>query len=443
MPIYLYFIFGLFFLGGVFCMMKMWRSDKFSLVFLLLTILPGMLGRYTTEPKGGTAILLTDVVVLCIVGLWMARKIIQKELVSQHILFKLLFAFCGILILSWISGLLVIYFTGGIEGKEFITSFMYLGRYIFYACIGLITFDSIKKRGDLDFWMKIFSLIFFGVILGGFIQRIFWPDFFQFFVLYGWDPHQDRLLGSFFDPNFIGSFLAMNILLFLSLVLHGSKRKGWYILLILLGVVALALTLSRSAYLAFVIGFIFLTALRARWLLVTGLITMVLVVANVPTILDRISQGVSVDESSQKHVESWHTAWEIFRAYPVLGVGYNHLGTVQEDLSLVDEWDVNNRSGFENSFLSVAVYSGFVGLFFFLFFWGAFLVHSFRSVFDRRLSRFEQGLSLGIATSIIVSVVSALLINTLFFAFVLVELWMMLGMIVKLNTRNEKLEMKN
>ena len=414
---------------------KIISNDKHMLVCILLSILPGMLGRYTTEDRGGAAILLTDVLVLLFVFIWAFKTLVGRKELVKHLLLSLLFIFAGILLLSWIQGIYIVDSTGEIDFKGLIVSFLYLCRFFFYAAIPLMTLGTLKKDIDLKKWVKIFSWIFFGVIIGGFMQRIFWPDFFMFFVKYGWDPHQDRLLGSFFDPNFIGAFLSMNILFFLSITLHSKECRKWYIFLILLGFIALGLTLSRSAYLAFILGFIVVTAFRARWLLVGGLVSMFFMIMIVPGIFDRVSQGVSLDDSSQKHIESWETAWHLTQHYPVLGVGYNHLAVVQGNLGLLDEWDINNKSGFENSFLSVSVYAGFIGLFSFLLFWFFYILYSVKNVLKKENSRYSQGVSLGILGALIVCVLSSMLINTLFFAFIMIELWMMLGFLIYIDKK--------
>jgi len=433
-----FFLLGAFILIGTVLFKKAIFENKWLLIMILMSILPGMLGRYTTEPRGGTAILLTDVLVGLFVGIWILRKIITHEKIASHILFKALSIFWIVLLLSFIQGLIIIHFTGNIELQEVIKALLYLLRYLFYIPIGIMTYETIHHEKDIHKWMLIFSHIFFWVIVGGFFQLIFFPDFFEFFVKYGWDPHKNRLLGSFFDPNFIGAFLSMNILLFLSIVIHDSKNRWWYSILIGLGFIAMGLTLSRSAYLAFLCGFVFLTFFRARFLLISGIIGISMIVIATPTIFQRISQGVSVDTSSQKHIESWHTASKLMTAYPILGVGYNHLSTVQDDLSLVDEWDVNNRGGFENSFLSVTVYSGIVGLLSFIVFWFLYFKYSIKNSFSKKNSKFIQGVSFGIASALVVSIVSSMLINTLFFTFIVVELWILLGILVWVDKKRYK-----
>lgn len=96
----------------------------------------------------------------------------------------------------------------------------------------------------------------FWLLLGGLGQYFLIPDM-RFLSILGWDDHYFRLVGTQFDPNFIGIIF---VLLFLHLqTLTFSKKYQWLVgsfqLLLLLG---LALTFSRSAFLSFAVAEIFL-----------------------------------------------------------------------------------------------------------------------------------------------------------------------------------------
>jgi len=243
------------------------------------------------------------------------------------------------------------------------------------------------------------------------------------FVKYGWDPHKDRLLGTFFDPNLIGAFFTLGISLILGVILHEKKKNKWLIALMLITVLALALTLSRSAYIALMGGFAVITLLKSRKIFISGVIIILLGIAFNPTISNRISQGVSIDDSASKHIESWVDGIHIISLFPVLGVGYNMLPSVYSDLALVDEWDVNNRSGIENSLFTVWVTTGILGLLSYLFIWISVFVQAYKNWNNKKLSEFIRGLNLGALGGIVAVFLSSVFVNVLFFSYIVIFLW--------------------
>ncbi|MGA1047546.1 MAG: hypothetical protein ACO3UU_06025, partial [Minisyncoccia bacterium] len=73
------------------------------------------------------------------------------------------------------------------------------------------------ERVDNQLWYMVFiSAIILSIL--GFIQLILFPDF-SFMAQYGWDPHQGRLLSTWYDPNFLGGFLGLAAIIILSRVL--------------------------------------------------------------------------------------------------------------------------------------------------------------------------------------------------------------------------------
>ena len=112
------------------------------------------------------------------------------------------------------------------------------------------------ERVDNQVWYMVFvSSVILSIL--GFVQLILFPDF-SFMSQYGWDPHQGRLLSTWYDPNFLGGFLGLSGVVILSRVLVFLKENkfwnnkniillsSWIIgLVIVFG--ALMLTYSRSA----------------------------------------------------------------------------------------------------------------------------------------------------------------------------------------------------
>jgi len=95
----------------------------------------------------------------------------------------------------------------------------------------------------------------------GLIQYFLWPDL-TATTVWGWDPHYYRLVGTFLDPNFTGIILVLTLILL-------TERKNWF----WWGVtyLSLALTYSRSSFLAFLTAMIWLKKFNWRLILLITL----------------------------------------------------------------------------------------------------------------------------------------------------------------------------
>jgi len=402
------------------------KDQKFILIFILLSILPGMLGRFTTEPKGGTAILLTDLLIMILMLGFLLKKVSVKKDWKLSQVHSAIFIFFLVACISFFNGIYHLYDLGTLELKEVITSFLYLMRWIGYACIFFSLHERIKEnKKERNYWLNWLVIITFATSILGFLQLIFYPDFFDMFVNYGWDPHKNRLLGTFFDPNLIGSFLAFNATVFIGILLHSKnlKKNKWLIFVTTISLIAMVLTLSRTSYIAFLGGFVIITLLKSRKILIIGLMCMLAGLLLNPTVFERISQGVTIDDSAQKHIESWVDGANLIKSYPILGIGYNMLPSVYDDLALVDEWDVNNRSGIENSFFTIWVTTGIIGLLSYLYIYLILIIKSYKNWQNKKLSNNYRGLNLGILGGIIALIISSAFVNSLLFSYIVVFFW--------------------
>jgi len=134
---------------------------------------------------------------------------------------------------------------------EFAAAAFYGVRWACMFILGIIIFNQKKSARAMTLWM-IFAFATL-LALAGFIQLQYFPSFEEYEVL-GWDPHVGRLLSTWFDPNFVGAFLAFTFLLTLGAAFQKPK---WRLPLAALGAImlaALTLTFSRSAYLALLAG---------------------------------------------------------------------------------------------------------------------------------------------------------------------------------------------
>lgn len=132
-----------------------------------------------------------------------------------------------------------------------VTQWLYLGRITVYA---LFTWLLFKKFPVITIFGRSMSVLYGYLAVGlvtayfGFLQYVLIPDT-RFLYSLGWDDHYYRLLGTQFDPAFMGMLLVFTF--FLTEII---KKKNWGRLLRCILVLAISLTFSRATYLALIMG---------------------------------------------------------------------------------------------------------------------------------------------------------------------------------------------
>lgn len=410
------------------------RHLELGAVLVLLAILPGQVLRLSlgTDPRGGSAMLLTDLLLVPLVTAWVLRKLTVDRRLPRSALLLPLATFTLVALASYVAGIPFVLAHVAAPGKPLVVALMYWGRYLLYALGLLVALDLLRTARAIERALAL--LLGLGVLLAvaGFIQLWLVPDFTAYAVAAGWDPHQGRLLSTFFDPNFMGSFFAMDLAVVLALLFDPSRSVRWRSWVAAAGAVifvAFLLTFSRGALLGFLAAFALVTLLRSPRTFVIGSVAVALSIVAVPRLAQRITEGLSVDETGVKRIESWTKAVKLLPSAPLLGVGYNHLATVQDALGLVTEDDVNNRGGVENSLLTVAVTTGLLGALAFLWLHATMLLVTLRSWWDRRLPPRARHLGLGVAGAIVAVIVASTTLNALLYPFILLELYALLAIV--------------
>lgn len=165
-------------------------------------------------------------------------------------------------------------------------------------------------------------------------------------------------------PNSLGLILSLNIMLLVALMENGLQKKNfWAISFLVLGVIGLLLTFSRSSWLMLMTGLFFvyvnrnaLGAIKGMfWLAVGGLILAAIALsilsATDPKSFDQIQVWLELnlsgrDPSMQGHLQTFHDAWDDLEHYYLHGYPK---GTVGPKAAMFTS-DVNN---IENSVLGL------------------------------------------------------------------------------------------
>ena len=176
------------------------------------------------------------------------------------------------IIFVWISFLSLL----GLMTTGAIVPAIYVGRYLFYGLFAFILATEMPREQQKKLPILVLLLGLFMAFLG-MLQYMFIPDT-RFLKVLGWDDHFYRIIGTLFDPNFFGMLMILIFSLSLSLKKKITKKILFFITFFLMS--ALALTYSRSSYLAGIVFIVLATFVsKSRSFLVMISISLVLALA--------------------------------------------------------------------------------------------------------------------------------------------------------------------
>jgi hypothetical protein len=197
-----------------------------------------------------------------------------------------------------------------------------------------------------------FNLIIISHLIFGFLQYFLWPNLTYFNAL-NWDPHLNRLVSTFFDPT----FTALLYLLFL--ISNYFYSPSYLLIFPYLG---LALTYSRSTFLAFLISFSCLACrLKKPILFIATLLIFCLTLIILPRFP---GEGTKLSRTStiKAKIVNYQEGLSLFLKSPISGYGFNTLSQVRAHLNPSS----HAASGFDSSLLTIMVTTGIPGLFLFV-----------------------------------------------------------------------------
>lgn len=410
----------------------------------LLLLIPGLLARISV---GGAGILATDILVPLFALVWVGKKIIFHEKFPKCDFIIAGFSFVFVAFITWLIG------AWDLDIFAKILSFSYIVRIITMLIIGWAASEFFVQKSETtnhklqtakEKFFKRFFLISGVVIFLGFIQFIFVPDISFWSTEGGWDPHVGRLLGTWLDPNYLAGFLG-----FLLPVIVGvwyKKRNFWLFLLGIMALVALFLTFSRSGYVAAVIGLGMFFLLR-DWKV---LLLAVLLVAFGLAMSDRAQQRVEelsgtvasivfqdtaeIDPTATLRIQNWIKSFDLWKEYPVVGVGYNTYRWRAAEEGVVDE-SFFSAGGADGTHLTVLVTTGIIGFMAYIWFLWTLFWNPIR-----RWWRTKDERQLGFAMGFMSLFIHSFFVNSLFFPLIFLPVIVIAGVLqpkkVQLGVKN-------
>ncbi len=309
--------------------------------------------------------------------------------------------------------------SGEMSNLTFAESAFYGIRWASMYFLSVIVFNRPRKI----YLQMLF--IFAGILaIAGFIQLKYIPDFTSFEDL-GWDPHQNRLLSTWFDPNFVGGFFAFILPISIGYAIKEKSKK----ILPLIAIIALALflTYSRSSYLALLTGILIFGLIRDfKIIIFSGLIGIAFITIS-PQAQERVGDLIgSVDSvftenytlpdpSARLRFQSWENAWNLFLTAPVFGHGYNAYAEASVENKSLKDSNVHSANGSDSSILNILATTGIAG---FLPYISVYILLTTRA-FKNRKNAVELGFFAGLCGLFVHSI----FLNSLLFPLIMAPFW--------------------
>lgn len=385
------------------------------LIFFILMIFPfGQLARLPVEVPQ-VNIYLQDLLVGSLVASWVFYHFLSKKpflkppLTLPILTFFLAAAFSLVVNLPRLAP------------QETLVASLYLLRWIFYAGMYFVIYENISIYQYIN--ILKWGLVLVGVEAAflGIIQYFLYPDLSYLFYL-GWDPHKFRVFGTFFDPGFLGMILVLTLILIISLLWSNHQHVNMLTCWVakfggILTYTALALTYSRSSYLAYLVGMGAIAWIKKApkfFLAATlvGILT-ILLLPRPPG-----SEGVRLEreESFKARIKNWQNSIKIARDHPIFGVGFNAYRYAQRTYGFLDEEDWREShagAGADSSLLFILATTGILGLFAYTLFLYNILIYHIKNP--------------AVFASTCALLIHSFFNNSLFYPWIMLWMWILIG----------------
>jgi len=250
-----------------------------------------------------------------------------------------------------------------------------------------------------------------------------------------------RATASFSDANTFGIYLSAITPLFFGLTLYFWKglRRIPFILISLIGLLAIALTYSRPTLLAAYIALIFLAVARKNKILILILILFTLAS---PFILPKSVKEFAKEMDynpirfmcNDDRIAIYRNAIQMIKASPIIGHGANTFDKNYKQYKEIPEYRgivTADRIYAHNNFLHMAGEIGLLGLFFFLWFLYKLFKENSR-IYKEQDDYFCKIVSISLIACLIAFLVNGLTESSLYYSRVALIFWYLAGLSLSL-----------
>ncbi len=308
----------------------------------------------------------------------------------------------NIKIILWFVIATIPMFIYGYEIKHILYGLLYSIRVIATLAVAIVITNTLKKyEVSRDKIFNYFINNYLIVCFIGIFQLIFFPfayDFYNIFYKMGVyfanpDPHVDRLISTYFDPNFLAACLIIPTVITLDYFARTNKKK--YLIEFTCFVVTIILTVSRSGVAGLCLA-LFIYALctvkfenkkiqKSKFTIrAFGVMIAVAIIFIFLTLFTNIRVfkrilGTASDESTFARFEDWSKAANMIggneddennknndyvknsEINPLFGIGYNMIGFTEANSTKAESAAFGNDS----SLILIYISSGIIGTVYF------------------------------------------------------------------------------
>jgi putative inorganic carbon (HCO3(-)) transporter len=304
----------------------------------------------------------TSLALLTLLWLWRCRDPEYRRAASWPLALPVL----GFSAVSALSALL-----SGYPGASLLAS-----RGLLLALTLYVTADALPGTASADRFLSALAVVGAAAGLMGLAQVGLCPHPEPSDGLARWFFHRcDRARAAFSIYMTLAGVLNLVLLATLPRVLPGGTVRRWSVPTWLITLGGLAATLTRGAWLGFVVGVLaFLPVTRkGRWLLLGGLVVLALAaLAGPPHLRQRFVSMTNPDDATLRERQyMWRSGLAMWKEHPWLGVGPG--GVKREYWRYVVQEAVKTRTGHvHNTALQILAERGVIGLGAWIWIWVAF-----------------------------------------------------------------------
>lgn len=199
---------------------------------------------------------------------------------------------------------------------------------------------------------RLLITVLIATVVFSLLQYFIWPNFTYFSAL-DWDPHLNRIVGTYFDPTFTA-------LVFLLLLISFYFQKSY--LLMIPTYCVLALTYSRATWLSLTVAAALVSYHAKKITILIG--TLLLLGITILVLPKPYGEGTKLDRTSSifAKIQNYTIAFNTSKSAPIFGYGYNRLPLIRTDQKTFS----HAISAFDNSLLTIWATTGIIGLFLFI-----------------------------------------------------------------------------
>jgi O-antigen ligase len=232
--------------------------------------------------------------------------------------------------------------------------------------------NSIKDEKERDFLVLLLVAAGCAAALVGIYQGLLTPV-----------TTATRVEGTMSIYMTFAGILMLSGLVALGRFLLRKPRENWLGVAVFLIIVCLLLTLTRQAWLGFLIGLVFLVFVWKTRLLLGIPVLLVLALLFSPAgVKERIHSMADLsDWTYQSRLALWQGGWQVFKDYPLTGCGFRCMDLVHTDYPDPTGY-IKKYRGMHNNFVQVAVDTGLLGLTAWISIWACYFLALFKKARD-------------------------------------------------------------